>query len=134
MSSKKREQGFSLLEVLVAFMVLALTLTIIMQIFSGGLRNIGRSDDYTRAVLLAESKLTELAASSLEPKELSGAAENFRWAGAISVAGEEALGAPPPVEVNNPVDLYKIQVNVSWGEAEKARQITLNTLRLGAKK
>lgn len=134
MSSKKREQGFSLLEVLVAFMVLALTLTIIMQIFSGGLRNIGRSDDHTRAVLLAESRLTELAASSLEPKELSGEAGNFRWAGAITVAGDELLGGAAPVEVNNPVALYKIQVNVSWGEAEKARQVALNTLRLGAKK
>mgnify|MGYP000498176683 CR=1 FL=1 len=115
-------------------MVLALTLTIIMQIFSGGLRNIGRSDDYTRAVLLAESKMTELAASSLEPKELSGTAENFRWAGAITVAGEEVFGGATPVEVNNSVALYKLQVKVSWGEAEKARQIALNTLRLGAKK
>jgi len=50
-------QGYSLIEVLVAFTILALTLTVLFRIFSGGLRNVDAAADYAMAVLVAEGKL-----------------------------------------------------------------------------
>ena len=52
-----RSRGYTLVEVLVAFVILAMTLTVLLRIFSGGVRNIAVSADYARAVLIAESQL-----------------------------------------------------------------------------
>jgi len=52
-----RQSGYTLIEVLVAFMILALALTVLLRIFSGGLRNVSVSSDYAIATLIAESRL-----------------------------------------------------------------------------
>jgi general secretion pathway protein I len=58
-----RQRGFSLLEVLVAFVILSLVATALFRLFSGALVNASAADDYTHAVLVAESALTEAAAA-----------------------------------------------------------------------
>ena len=50
-----RQSGFSLLEVLVAFSILALALGVLLQSFSTGMRGVTQSGLYSRATLLAES-------------------------------------------------------------------------------
>ena len=57
MRSERRSGGYTLIEVLVAFMIMAMALTVLLRIFSGGVRNIDVSSDYARAVLIAESQL-----------------------------------------------------------------------------
>lgn len=59
--SKSTDQnGFTLLEVLVAFTVLTLTLTAVLQIFSGGLRNSVTTRDYASALTLAQSQIARI--------------------------------------------------------------------------
>ena len=73
MPASQRQRGFTLIEILVAFMVLTLVLTVVFRIFSGGLRNVELSSDYTRAVLVAESQLTAAGITApLEIGETSG--------------------------------------------------------------
>src|SRR5450432_1107900 len=55
-----REAGFSLLEVLAAFVILALVGTALLRVFSGALGNVAASDEYSRATLYAESRLAGL--------------------------------------------------------------------------
>lgn len=131
---KQNQRGFSLLEILVAFVVLALTLSMIMQIFSGGLRNVGRSDEYSRAVLVAEAKLAEISGSPLQLGTLSGIADNFKWSSNVAAYTDPAASSQNPFDPNLAVELYKIDVDVSWGEAEKPRSLRLNTVRLVPKK
>uniref|UniRef100_UPI0035939C60 type IV pilus modification PilV family protein n=1 Tax=Thiocapsa sp. TaxID=2024551 RepID=UPI0035939C60 len=50
------QSGFSLLEVLVAFAILAVSLGVLMQIFSQATRTTLLSSQYSRAASLAESK------------------------------------------------------------------------------
>ena len=131
---KQNQRGFSLLEILVAFVVLALTLSMIMQIFSGGLRNVGRSDEYSRAVLVAEAKLAEISGSPLQLGTQSGVADNFKWSSNVTVYADPVASAQNPLDPNLAVELYKIDVDVSWGEEEKPRTLRLNTVRLVPKK
>ncbi len=57
MTAARRQGGISLLEVLVAFAIMALSLGVLMQIFGSGARAALRSEDYTKAVLVAQSAL-----------------------------------------------------------------------------
>ena len=77
----KFSRGFSLLEVLVAFVILALILSVLMQIFSGGLRNASRADEYQQAVLLGQSKLASVGIETpLEVSESNGEFDAvYRW-------------------------------------------------------
>ena len=79
MSRRARSHGFSLLEVLVAFVILALVGTALFRLFSGSLANVSAADDYTRAVLVAESALAEAAATQpLREATANGSADDGR--------------------------------------------------------
>jgi general secretion pathway protein I len=127
---KRASSGFSLIEVLVAFVILALTLSVVMRIFSGGLRNVAHADDYSRAVLLAESRLAELSVQPLEGEARGEFDKRFRWRSTVRpwVDGAGASGAEaPPL----PVRLMEIEVRVAWGdEGVSPREISLSTLQL----
>jgi general secretion pathway protein I len=92
-----RCHGFSLLEVLVAFAILAVSLGVLMQIFSVGLRNVAVEEGYTRAILLAESKLAGLGIEEpLQPGETTGSFdEEYRWHITVQpyTDGDEAIAA-----------------------------------------
>jgi len=60
-------KGFTLLEILVALAILATAVTIIFQLFSASLRNIGVSEDVVSASVRAEAKMREV----LSDEELS---------------------------------------------------------------
>ena len=70
---KRRSGGFTLLEILVAFTILAIVLTALIQAFSQGLRTSVVAEEHATAVLLARSKLAEVGSSiPLEESEQSG--------------------------------------------------------------
>ncbi|NDP43950.1 MAG: prepilin-type N-terminal cleavage/methylation domain-containing protein, partial [Aromatoleum sp.] len=47
------QHGFSLLEVLVAFVILSLVVTALFRVFGGSLANVSAAEDYSRAVIVA---------------------------------------------------------------------------------
>ena len=53
---RRRNSGFSLLEVLAAFVILALVATALFRLFSGSLQNASAAEDWSRALLIAESQ------------------------------------------------------------------------------
>ena len=55
------QRGFSLIEVLAAFVILALVATALFQLFSGALLNASAADEWSRASLVAESRLAAAA-------------------------------------------------------------------------
>jgi len=61
----KQAAGFSLLEVLVAFVILALVATAIFGLYGGALRTVSTSEEWSRALLVAESRLA--LAASVQP-------------------------------------------------------------------
>jgi len=128
MAVSRHQQGFTLIETLVAFMILALSLTVIFRIFSGGLRNVALSGDYACAVLLAESQLSAIGISTpLERGVSTGEwGTRFRWERVI----EPYLPWEQDKELVTPLLAYRITVNIDWDEAGRAHQITLSSIRL----
>ncbi len=123
-----KQDAFSLLEVLVAFSILALCLGVLLRVFSGDGRLAGLAEEHTRAVVLAESLLAGAGVESpLQPGQFSGVIDDkFSWVMNVSpfVPPEEALPE------NQPFKPYWVDLTVAWGEANEPRSFTLSTLRL----
>lgn len=123
--------GFTLLEVLVAFAVLAVALGAAMEVFSTGLRSARAAHTHTIATLLAESRLESVGVEDpLTEGESSGEWDNgYRWRVEVLpyAPNDEALETPTLP------DAFAVTVTVWRGDAGKAGSVTLTTLRLAPK-
>jgi general secretion pathway protein I len=135
----RKAHGFSLLEILVAFIVLALAMTILMQIFSTSLVGASITDKYARATMLAESKLAAVGVEEvLKEGGSSGTVDDiYNWAIEIKPYSEPSTDPNP---ANNPasyeqllyVKLFEVVLSVSFpGDDKKVRTVTLSKLLVG---
>lgn len=122
---RRRSGGFTLLEVIVAFTILAVALTALLQAFSSGLRGLSGAGVSAVAVLHARSKVDELGvAAPLEPGEQGGTFDDgYRW-DAVIREQEPAHDAEPVVAG---VVAYEIEVTIT---APDGAGVRLTTLRL----
>lgn len=131
LARRRRSAGFTLLEILVAFVLLGLVGTSLLELFQGGMRTVGLSAEYSHAALLARSKLAELQAyKTLEQGESSGEFDTaYRWH--LRVFPYEPLeGDPlPPTPGIEPL---LVELTVSWGDDSRPRDYRLTTLALSS--
>ena len=113
---------------LIAFVILAMALTVLLRIFSGGVRNIAVSADYTKAVLIAESQLAMAGIDEpLYAGESSGVEDDdFTWTRSVA----RYLPAPDYASQVKGLDAWKITVSVEWPHGDDSRRIDLSTVRL----
>lgn len=124
-TSRLAQQGFTLLEALIALVILALSLSTLMSSYSTGLRGVATLDDRVRARLLAQTLLEELSHDrTLRPGTQSGRFDQFAWT--LSTAPYEDMATPPSPE--HPWAIYQMTLMVSWS---RGRQLELQTLRIG---
>jgi general secretion pathway protein I len=123
-----RERGFSLLEVLVAFAILAVSLGVMMEIFSRATVATIASAQYSQAASLAESILSEVGGElALEKGLVSGETDSgFSWELSIQEMDVSDLYFTQP-----PATPYRVVATVLWLDAGRARRLSLSTLRLG---
>ncbi|MFZ9611394.1 MAG: type IV pilus modification PilV family protein [Methylococcales bacterium] len=125
-----KQKGFSLLEILIAFSILAISLGILLKIFSAGINTAVVAEDYTVAVQIAESLMAKTGLESpLQEGEDSGT-ENDKYEWQVMVT--PYLFNPDNVdEMTITTTLFKVKVIVNWDiEKTKHRQIELTTLKL----
>jgi prepilin-type N-terminal cleavage/methylation domain-containing protein len=121
------DSGYTILETLVALVILATVLVALYAAGGSSLDLIGRSDALQQATLLAQSKLDELAADR----------------GALPAASEGTFGSsgahwrvvahdiPSHLAAASPYRLQDVALTVSWPVGARTQDVTLNTRHLG---
>ena len=129
--SNSSDEGFTLVEVLVAFAVLAVTMIALVNIFGTGFRGIAAAESKTLALRLAQSKLAEVASTwQLQTGEQSGRFDD-KYAWRLRVTPYVAAGSPGGTRR---LAANWVEVEVSWASRSRRRQrsLTLTTLKTQA--
>ena len=133
-SPPRRERGYSLIEVIVAFALLALALTLLLGTLSGAARQVRWSGDAGRAALHAQSLLDQVGVGEpLRAGQRDGDFDDgrYRWTLAITPWTDPAL--PPAIAIDPTAPrLYAVSLSVQWGDGRPGEQLQLRTLRLAA--
>lgn len=137
-----RQAGFSLIEMVAAFLVFAIGIGVLMQVLASSMHSTRTSSDYTMAALWAESKLDIVGVGTqIEPGSSSGRFDdNYSWQLDIQQIDPQNIEPPPQIasgmgSTQNtglqqrvtsgagnpgalqvaPFDLYEIDLTVFWG-------------------
>lgn len=120
--------GYTLIEVIIAFAILALTLSAVFEVFSTGLRAASDADAYSTATFIAQSRLATLATDeALSVGETSGDLDGgFKWHASVA---PYTIGETDTVDPFSVVPLL-LTMTVRWGKGKNTREISLVTLKL----
>lgn len=125
-----RQHGFTLLEVIIAFGVLALALTLLLGTLSGASRQMRDADLAARAALHAQSLLDELGVGErLQPGHRSGQFEDGRYRWELQVEPWQDPDAGPLRDPGAP-RLLRLALQVRWGQAGPRQRLDIESLRL----
>ena len=118
--------GFTLVETLVAFAILAISMVALLQSFATGLQSLGISEAYAIATMHARSKLAEFGKTiPLEASEESGELDDrFEWR---AVVADYDPGDTAGRVLGKAIKIYSLTVTVTW---DNNREVTLTTLRV----
>ena len=119
-------RGFSLLEMLVALVILSLALGALYQGATRAIQNVSVAEQYTRAVMLAESMIASSNYVTTERASISGEFDIYTW---------EARSWPAEISDNSNADaplkgqpLQYLSVTVTWPGNKSDRQLELLTV------
>ena len=125
-----RMRGYTLIEVIVAFALLALALTLLLGSLSNAARQVHWADGAGRATLYAQSLLDQTGIGEpLDAGTRSGTFENerYRWTLSVRPYIDPAKGAVAATA--DGAQLFQVDLHIDWGPAA-AQQLRLQTLRL----
>ena len=129
-NSRQKTQGFTLIEVIASFTILAMTFMVVLEILSNSSTNTIKSSERSQIAMLAQSKMAEVGLIiPVEEGSVSGSFdENISWD--INIQAYEV-----PYEGNvqmdfAPVELFKVVLTISWfdGYGER-RAVDFTTLK-----
>jgi prepilin-type N-terminal cleavage/methylation domain-containing protein len=120
--------GFTLLEVLVSLSIVAIAVTVVLQLFSADLRAIAASDDYASAVLKAEVKMREVLDNEdlTETSWSEATPDGYRMDVSVSEVLKEKTN-------NLQVRLLAVGLTTRWFKGTKEKTLALRTIKIVSK-
>lgn len=132
---KNRSRGFTLLEVMLAFVVFALSFAIVLEIMAGSMRSVRRAGEDTEVALLAQS-LMDLVGTEvpIEEGEYSGTGmDRYHWEMGITLydaGGESSDSGVSTQELADMsgIELYRVDLYVDWDTGRQQRELHFSTI------
>jgi general secretion pathway protein I len=129
----RRQKGFTLIEVVCAFVILSLVLATSYQIFSSGLQRAGDLEDYSRALVIAQSQLEQASfGETFDDGQTGGESEDHRFRWTVSVSRYEDTTENKPATAQPVTQAFvpvRIAVRVTWRTAaDREKNLDLATL------
>ena len=131
-SAFSRQTGFSLLEVLVAFVVMGLVVGGLLQLFGSSMRSTVLADEYSFAIQIAESQLAKVGTEiPVKQGRESGKDKNSAYTWQVSMEPIELAPQEKLAKLPFPLHLYQVLVTVNWQSGTVKRELHLTSLRYG---
>jgi len=139
----QKSGGFTLIELVAAFVIFAIGFGVLLQILTGSLRTTAQSADYSKAAMWAQSLLdTQGIGEPLSEGSSSGRFDD-RYSWQLNIARYD----PPPVATTaqtpltsdanglittpvTPLDLFQLELVVSWGNVYLTHHARFTTVRV----
>lgn len=129
---RPQQGGFTLLEVLLAFVVFAMSFAVTLEILTGATRNTARAREYTESTLIAHSLMDQVGLDiPLESgATYEGEEGSYRWELAIfDFEGVTENSRSIELMDVTGIELLEVECVVSWGEGTRERSQTFNTVK-----
>jgi general secretion pathway protein I len=124
----RRDSGFTLIEMIIAFAILSLSLTVLYGSLDAALSRSRRDARFSEAILIAKSLL---ARAGTEWPLTTGTREGQEGAYSYKMVSTEI--APPVSEQPFTLPIFQILATVSWPGGNGQRSIDVSTLKLAPK-
>jgi len=140
---RSRQSGFTLIELVAAFVIFALAFGILLQILGGALHTTAQSAENTRAALWAQSLLDNQGIGAPLQEGSSSGRFDDRYSWDLNIAKYD----PPPVTTTvapittanagglittpvTPLDLFQLELVVNWGNQFLMHHARFSTVRV----
>jgi general secretion pathway protein I len=132
LKGRRGSGGFTLLEVMLAFVIFALSFATVLEIMAGSMRSVRRASDDTQVALLAQS-IMDLVGTEipLEEGQFSGnGMDRYDWNMGIYLyaVSDEDIRTQELAELSG-VELYQVDLDIDWQAGRRDRSLHFSTIR-----
>ena len=124
--------GFTLLEVMLAFVIFALSFATVLEIMAGSMRSVRRASQDTEVALMAQSLMDQVGTEiPIEEGEYSGTGmDRYNWRLGVYLleAGGEEAGTQELAELSG-IELYRVDLDIDWQNGRNQRDLHFSTIR-----